>query len=332
MINFRFHLVSLVAVFLALALGVVMGSTVIDRAIVDRLSSQIRAVEQRSNERRKENLELKASLGGLEAFADQVVPQVVGRRLTGVTLTVVAVRGVDGDAVRAATDTLRAAGAALPGVMWIEPSFAVPDSDAQARLGAAMGDPTDQGTALRQAAVEALGRRLAIGPEPTSGTRPVLAGGQDLLTALSAGGFVAFDTQGGPQVNLASWPQAGSRLLVIDGSQGKVETTVAALPLVRAAAATGAVVALAEVFRPTDTVKARGPVVQGVRGDHDLATRVATVDDLEESRGRVAVVLALEELGRGRAGHYGEGPGASRQLPEPVAAAPGAASAAVPNQ
>ena len=32
MINFRFHLVSLIAVFLALALGVVMGATVIDRA------------------------------------------------------------------------------------------------------------------------------------------------------------------------------------------------------------------------------------------------------------------------------------------------------------
>ena len=31
MINFRFHVVSIVAVFLALALGVVMGSTVVDR-------------------------------------------------------------------------------------------------------------------------------------------------------------------------------------------------------------------------------------------------------------------------------------------------------------
>ena len=41
MINFRFHIVSLIAVFLALALGVVMGSTVIDRAIVDGLHDRI---------------------------------------------------------------------------------------------------------------------------------------------------------------------------------------------------------------------------------------------------------------------------------------------------
>ena len=37
MVTFRFYLVSLVAVFLALAMGVVVGSTLIDRAIVDRL-------------------------------------------------------------------------------------------------------------------------------------------------------------------------------------------------------------------------------------------------------------------------------------------------------
>ena len=41
MINFRFHIASLVAVFLALALGVVMGSTVVDRAIVESLRTQI---------------------------------------------------------------------------------------------------------------------------------------------------------------------------------------------------------------------------------------------------------------------------------------------------
>ena len=35
MINFRFHVVSLIAIFLALALGVVIGAGVIDRGVVD---------------------------------------------------------------------------------------------------------------------------------------------------------------------------------------------------------------------------------------------------------------------------------------------------------
>ena len=37
MINLRYHVVSLVAVFLALGVGVLMGSTVIDRVTVDQL-------------------------------------------------------------------------------------------------------------------------------------------------------------------------------------------------------------------------------------------------------------------------------------------------------
>ena len=59
MINFRFHVVSLVGVFLALALGVVIGSTVIDRAIVDRLSSQIDSIRKRADEQRAENRALR---------------------------------------------------------------------------------------------------------------------------------------------------------------------------------------------------------------------------------------------------------------------------------
>ena len=41
MINFRFHVVSLIAIFLALALGVVIGAGVIDRGVVDTLNSRL---------------------------------------------------------------------------------------------------------------------------------------------------------------------------------------------------------------------------------------------------------------------------------------------------
>ena len=39
MINLRYHIVSIVAVFLALGIGVLMGSTIVDRAIVSTLRS-----------------------------------------------------------------------------------------------------------------------------------------------------------------------------------------------------------------------------------------------------------------------------------------------------
>src|SRR3954454_15161459 len=46
MINFRFHIVSLIAVFLALGLGILVGSTVIDQKIVNRLDAEIGRVDR----------------------------------------------------------------------------------------------------------------------------------------------------------------------------------------------------------------------------------------------------------------------------------------------
>ena len=42
MISFRFHIVSLAAVFMALALGVVLGTAFINDGIVDRLDAAFR--------------------------------------------------------------------------------------------------------------------------------------------------------------------------------------------------------------------------------------------------------------------------------------------------
>ena len=63
MINFRFHLASLVAIFLALALGVVIGAGVVDRGVVDALDNRINTVEDRANDARAENDELKSQIG-----------------------------------------------------------------------------------------------------------------------------------------------------------------------------------------------------------------------------------------------------------------------------
>jgi hypothetical protein len=328
-INFRFHLVSLVAVFLALALGVVMGSTVIDRAIVDRLSAQIDSVKKRADAERADNRALRDQVKGLETFIAQSQPQVTARRLNQVPVTVVAVRGVPGEDVKGATDILRSAGALVAGVLWIEDGFSSSDPGARAKLVQAMGDTGLATDDLRQVALEALGHRLAAGPRVAAVSTNPAGGGLDTLIALNAAGLVTFDTMGGGAVSLDSWPSQGSRMLVIDGTQAHPPPGTMTIPLLRAAAAAGGRLALAEVFRPTATIKARGTVVRGVRDDAALSRVVSTVDDLDDTRGQVALTLAVQELGTNRAGHYGEGPGASSQLPTPEAAPPEGVPAAV---
>ena len=49
--------------------------------------------------------------------------------------------------------------------------------------------------------------------------------------------------------------------------------------------------------------------------ESDSAEQLSTVDDLEESNGRLALVLAVAEQSSGRVGHYGTGSGSDRPVP-----------------
>src|ERR1700712_1176594 len=99
MINFRFHIASLIAVFLALALGVVMGSTVIDRAIVDGLRDRINTVEKNRDAERAENSQLKAERDSLNQYAEQSAPWAVDNQLLDQSVAIIAERGINEDVV-----------------------------------------------------------------------------------------------------------------------------------------------------------------------------------------------------------------------------------------
>jgi hypothetical protein len=324
MINFRFHLVSLVAVFLALALGVVVGSTLVDRAIVDGLRDRIDEVEANADEQAARNAELVREIELAKDYAKAALPHMVAGRLRDVNVSVVALRGINDGAVRDVTDTLRAAGAVVPGVLWLEPSFGSTEAKVQAKLAHAVTDPYRRGAELRQAALEALGRRLALGPLAPTSAAPPLEGSKDLLVSLGEARFVAFEQMGGVDVDLATWPPPATRLVVIDGTEAKMPAEIVTLPLVRGAVLAGTPAAVAEVFNPSEAEKDgeqksnRGDKVAVVRKDGDLGSKVATVDDVEEPPGRVALAFAVEELGLGRAGHYGSASGASKQIPDLV--------------
>ena len=84
MINFRFHLVSLIAVFLALGLGILVGSTVVDQKIVNRLDREISSVRKENSDARKTaNKALAEENSRLQKFIDEAAPFVGDARLDG---------------------------------------------------------------------------------------------------------------------------------------------------------------------------------------------------------------------------------------------------------
>jgi Copper transport outer membrane protein, MctB len=310
MINFRFHIVSLIAVFLALALGIVMGATVVNRAIVDRLNDRIDTVEENANRRKAESDELRSEVGQLQGFIDATQDFAVTGRLNGVTVSTIATRGVDGDAVTQSVELAQRAGAQDVGILWLEEKLTLKDNEALGELANILGRPGDNARATRDEAWNALATRLAAGGAP--------AGGSDLLNALDNADFVTFEAvgnQAGENFSLATFPGAGARVMLIDGTEGQVAANEVVAPLSGALVANRVRVVAGEVFDERDGGPDRGSMLAPIRNNDDLSQSVSTVDDLDLTEGRVAAVLALADLSRNVVGQYGYGAGATRSLP-----------------
>ena len=159
MINFRFHLVSLVAVFLALTVGIVVGATVVNHAIVNGLNHRIDTVEKNADTQRSENRVLSANAKQLESYLETAAPYVVEGRLTAVPVVVVAEHGVDRDTVRALATLLQDAGAQTPAIVWLQSKWLLDKPEDRAELAAIVGaDASSSG--LRVQALNVLADRV----------------------------------------------------------------------------------------------------------------------------------------------------------------------------
>lgn len=307
MINLRYHIVSLVAVFLALGTGVVMGATVIDRAIVDSLNSRVNSVERSVRSTEAENRRLNDELHVVRDYADQARDLIGRQQLADVPVLVVAVEGIDRKPVDALRQSLLDAQATMAGTVWFTAKMRLESAGEVQALATALGTAPGDPEALRQVALD----RLAVALTGTV-EEP------NPLVALSASGFVVYDPPPGQAVTAPTFnslPVPGLRLVLVSGAGGRVGDDELAVPLADALLQARAAVVAAESGQ--DSPGGRAVFVSALRESDEVAARLSTVDNLESSMGQAAAVLAVGELGVARTGHYGVGPGAQRLLPSP---------------
>lgn len=307
MINFRFHLVSLTGIFLALGIGIAVGATVVDRATVDALQSRLDGVERRVDATDRENARLQRDLQRWAAFANQGGDGAVAGRLEGVPVMVLGIRGIDRGPVDELRQDLGAAGARLSGTAWFTSKFKLEKPEDVAQLAEIVGVTARGAMSVRRNAVARITADLAA--EQTSG----------LLLALRDAAFVDFEEPAGGPVDLATVPVAGTRFVVVAGPGGEMADGDLALPLAQQLSreARARVVAVESGREGNgDTPGSRAVFVGPLRADESLAGLLSSVDNLEDFRGRFAVVYALRDLANGKVGHFGVGPGVSGLVPE----------------
>jgi hypothetical protein len=348
-INFRFHLISLVAVFLALGVGVAMGASFVDRATVDSLRGRVDDLDESYRRRGVELDATRDQLGQLDSQAAALAgeaSEALADHLTDVPVVVLATEAVSGEMVDQVRASLAAAGADLAGTLRLQPALSDPT---QADLAAARerfgirGNARDVRTRLVTDLGVALALLSAAPPEQPATTQPttteptettettqptVVAAPTDAdsarayIGALSDLGMLAVvDTEATDESRFPIG--SGFRYVLLGDADEDPDDVIEPLAVAEADRAPRTLtVAEVRAARPTGEATtttadqpARGSLLQQLR-EGGVADALSTVDDVEEPFGRIATVYAVvEQRETGRVGHYGTGSGATAPFP-----------------
>ena len=247
MINLRYHIVSITAVFLALGIGLTLGSSFLDRVTVDNLKHRLDTVQQRVEAAESRNDQLTGRVGALEerdaALAEQLPERLLSGHLDGVPVLVVATRGTDEDLINATIGALSAASSQVAGTWWLTERWMLEDPDDLTSLADLLGltsrnpDRLRRNAAIRIAELLANASKLsATQVDPTTGqpvprTEPPPPPEPALIAALAGAGFLDYQAPSGATEGRALLPGAAARYVVVSEqpSAAGAETFASAL-------------------------------------------------------------------------------------------------------
>lgn len=307
MISMRYHIVSLAAIFLALALGIVLGATKINSPLLAGLQGDNTQLSTQKDDLAKKNTQLSDQVAADAKFAGAIGALAVRGTLPHTSVVLITTDTADPADRDAVLSLLAHAGATV---------------SAQVQVTADFSDPVRAGQ-LQQLAVQNL---------PTGSTLP-----ESSQAGTIAGGLLAdlllTDDKGKPLVT----PDQATAALSALSTAGFITASGAVAPgrsviILTGGARTGdsatsraqTIVDMATALKQT----AQGVVLAGrtgseggtgsvglVRSDTAASSAVSTVDDVNTDAGRIATVLALVEQNGGGVGRYGIG--ANAQAPAP---------------
>jgi hypothetical protein len=312
-IDFRYHLVSLIAVFLAVALGIIIGTTALNEPIQADIEGQVTDLEQDKRSLEDRTQQLQAQLDTADAFGGAVGPALVSGALTGSSvLLVITNEDVAPETVEDVSTLITDAGGTVSGTLRLQPEYSDPATSTSLQ-NYVTGAGTPAGIQLPETddAGRLVGSLIAqVLMIPPAGTAPAGASGATVLAGLEALNVVSQESAVAPAdyaVVLTAGAFSG------DDATDRNETVV---ELVSALDATGSGAVVAGDFG----AEAEAGLVGVIRADPTLSAAVSTVDNVATSAGQISAVLALASEGDGVSGQYGAGEDTQPVPPVPATA------------
>jgi hypothetical protein len=303
-INFRYHVVSLTAVFLALMIGLIVGTSALNGPLSDELKHQVSQLTRTNDQYRGQITALNAEANQREQFATEAAPALLDGKLAGRRVVVVSTQSSPDNVADTITD-LKMAGAKVTGTVEIEDLFVKPSSN-ETLLDLASNSPTT----------------------PSLGGLPANSDGVETASALLAA--VLMDHQPAVPTDAMTTVLAAFESASFISIDGKVTGPADALMFLApspysdqdaSAENANAVTIIDELDKAGPIVVAaagsagQGNVIGAVTGDGALSKTVSTVDNINTPGGRIAATLALAEQIDGTTGHYGITSSATSLLP-----------------
>jgi hypothetical protein len=302
-ISFRYHVVSLVAVFLALALGIVVGTTALNGPITTDLRNKVDTLnKQRASDVQQEQL-LQRQVATANQFAGTYAASIVGGALTGDQIIMIGMPGASSAMKDGIAKEITAAGGTITGRIQLTSDYT---------------DPKRAGDILNLAnSVHPIGLNLPVTDDPG------LLGGALISYVLSGEGQQS-------DISQVLSALAAAQMLKVESSDVLPAKTVVVVSTGSLPAADlGGQTQLALVTElqlagchtlvsGDNASSTAGGLVALVRNSDENKSTVSTVDNADTVVGQVSSVLALQQVASGKSGAYGTGNGVQSLFPAPL--------------
>jgi hypothetical protein len=309
-IDFRYHLVSIIAVFLALAVGLVVGATALAPATAALFRTAEHELSKANANLAKGNRDLLNQVSADQAFAQADEPRLLPGLMTGEKVVLVAAPGADGPVISGVTKALQQAGATVTGQVNVTSTFLQTDGHDEAQLTQlAQSLAATAGVKLPAQSSSQVAGQLAASKVLAASL--LTAGGTDLPPAASTDILKAFSQSGYVTLGSATSPVSAPATLAVLVAPGGAAPQTGGQVLVALAAALESAGSGTVMVGGSESVGSNSVI-----GAEINAGQVSTVDNGDTETGQIMTVQALKLLLEGKSpGHYGIGPGAA---PSPV--------------
>lgn len=280
MFDFRYHIISLVAVFLALGIGTLFGIMVVEEGVVsEQEKALISRIERDFDKLRRENSEADKSLKEAEDFQKAIIPLTVTDKLLNQNVALIVTTSLNEETKNSLVKVLTLSGANIASTTVISADLGLKENDNIGKINTLLGTSDLTGNNLKSQLLSEIGRQIATQENP------------DLMYQLRDLGV--FKSEG-------AYDTPVQLVVVVGGSNKAKSTDWVDVPLITTIKEYNVTIAGVETF----SVKKSYMITYQELG-------ISTVDNIDKSAGLVSLIYALG----GVAGDYGEKPTAEQLLP-----------------